>query len=160
MAELNPSVKTIMDILGKLDEYLDGESDANSNLEFPPVYEQIYRKIVSEVTEQNGDISRRNNGLGKGIAVLPGTRIVTCQETLLICMFPIYNGLGESYPNDVPELRLNEAIKYVEKCPTAKNVIFYGPVWDSILWKIHKESFSNCNSFLKLFFTVYTKLKK
>lgn len=160
MTELDSSVKTIMEILGKLDELLEDESELNTDLEFPSIFEQIYRRVVS--AESRGSIYHpgRSEVSGTRIAVIPGTNAIACMETLLVCIFPVFHGLGERYPNNVAELRLNEARKYVETCPNTKNVIFYGPVWDSTLWKMHKSSFANCNTFLKLFFTVYSKLKK
>ena len=96
---------------------------------------------------------------GDGVVVIPGIHNVSCQKTLLVCMFPLYGALGERYPDDVLEIRLSQARKYVEACPSTANVIFYGLAWDSALWRIHRDSSVNCNSFLKLFMAIYTRLK-
>ena len=158
MPRLDYSVKSVMDVLGDIDRYLDDESERLYDLEGPSVYETVYRRII------NGDVPGYDSGwtparTGDGVVVIPGIHNVSCQKTLLVCMFPLYGALGERYPDDVLEIRLSQARKYVEACPSTANVIFYGLAWDSALWRIHRDSSVNCNSFLKLFMAIYTRLK-
>jgi hypothetical protein len=154
MTRLEDSVKTVMDILGDLDRVFDDEFASINEPAQGSIYTDIYGKILESLSDHIGD--ERDDG----IAVIPGTSIVGCRETLLVCLFPVYGALGERYPDDVLELRLNQAVKYIKTCPGARNVVFYGPLWDSALWKIHRESFKSCNAYLKLFLAAYTTLKK
>ena len=159
MPRLDHSVKSVMDVLGEIDRYLEDESEWLDSPQGSSIYESIYQRIVNGYFPgfDSGDSAV---GTGDGVVVIPGTHTVPCQKTLLVCMFPVYGTLGERYPDDVLEIRLSQARKYVEACPCPINIIFFGPVWDSALWRIHRDSFVNCNSFLKLFLAVYTRLKR
>ncbi len=159
MPEIDSTIKAIMDVLGKLDSLMEDEYDEFSDNQSSTIYEKIYRRLLNSVDENFVDIEGRVIGI-RGIALIPGTNPLSCEPTLLVCLFPVFHQLGESYPNDIMELRLNQTRRYLDACPSVKNVIFYGPVWDSALWKMHRDSFSRCNFYLKLFFTVYTRLKQ
>ena len=157
MPEIDSSVKAITDSLRKLDALLD--QDEFSGTQGITIYEQIYRSLLnpsnSNLVNSKGELI----GIGHGIAMIPGTEKLPCEETLLVCLFPVFHDLGEEYPNDILELRMTHARAYMDACPSLRNIIFYGPVWDSILWKMHRDSFSNCTVYLKLFFSDYTRLK-
>ncbi len=160
MPEIDSNVKAIMDILGKLDSLMEDEFGELSDSQNSSIYEQIYRRLLNSSDENFVDLDGRRIGVGRGIALIPGTSPLSCEATLLVCLFPVFHQLGERFPNDVLELRLNQTRKYLDLCPSVNNVIFYGPVWDSALWKMHRDSFFRHNFYLKLFFTVYTKLKQ
>jgi len=156
MPEIDSSVKIVMDGLSELDDLLDGN-------EFSGTQGTIYEKIYQWLRNPNiriVDSYGSETGTGHRTVMIPGKEDLPCAETLLVNLFPVFHDLGEEYPNDLMELRINQARRYVEACPSLRNIIFYGPVWDSILWKMHKDSFSKCNVYLKLFFSVYTRLKK
>ena len=153
MSELDSTVKSIMDVLGDLDELFDENDFDKMEGRDETIWQALHRRILRELSFVDGDLSNH-------ISLIPGTHPIQCHETLLVCMFPVYNRLGETFPNDVPELRLNDARKYLELCPGTKNVIFYGPLWDSALWNMHKAYFRRCDSFLKLIQVVYTRLRK
>ena len=174
MAKIDLTVKSIMGTLTNLDSSIEDEYDKLdeynrfSEHEENSTYKRIYNELSASIRDQNGFRKLDGNGIinpktgrpdiSGGIALIPGDRF-SCEPTLLVFLFPVFNKLGESYPNNILDLRLNQTWEYLDACPSVKNVIFYGPVWDSTLWKMYRDRFLKINCYLKLFFTVYTVLK-
>lgn len=154
MSELDTTVKDLMEKLRKLDSLLEEGGLENTNDLGESIYTGLYRKLTSELYVPD------TQGHGMKIAIIPGRDRVPCLETLLVCLFPVYNDLGESFPDNLIELRFMQAKQFIESCPDTRNVVFYGPVWNSVLWKFHKPYFAARNVYLKPFFVVYTSVRK
>ena len=156
MAKIDLTVKSIMGTLTNLDSSIEDEYDRLDEYDRFSEHEEnsTYKRIYNELSASINMVGY----ISGGIALIPGDRF-SCEPTLLVCLFPVFNKLGEDYPNNILELRLTQTWEYLNACPFVKNVIFYGPVWDSTLWKMYRSRFLRVNFYLKLFFTVYTVLK-
>lgn len=155
MPEIDLSVKIVMSGLSELDDLLDRD-------EFSGTQGTIYEEIYQWLRNPNFlfvDAYGSESGTGHRTVMIPGKEDLPCAETLLVDLFPDFHDLDEEYPNGIMELRMYQARRYLEACPSLRNIIFYGPVWDFVIWKMHRDSFYRCNVYLKLFFADYTRLK-
>lgn len=164
MPEMDSSVRALMGCLGGFDEILDHDIFSGSP---GSVYEEIYMRLLeSDCKDSNSHATA--SGTGHGFSIIPGNEEHPCTETLVVFLFPVfrdfhrhlYRDSGQEYQNHTMEIRMYQARKYAEACPSLRNIIFYGPEWDSVIWKIHKDNFSKYNVYLKLFFSAGTTLKK